>query len=971
MIFNRIKKIEVEILRRALNCRFLFTQIFLILVFAYSIDAQQKGSVSGRVLDGNDSSPLWGANVIIKGTVIGNTTDDEGKFKIPNVPSGSYTLVFSYVGFSVIEKKIVIEENKTVFLEIKMTPTTIEGKEVVVSAQLQGQQAAINQQLSSNSIVNIVSKDKIQEMPDQNAAESLARLPGISLERNGGEGQKVIVRGLSPKYNNITINNEKIPSTDGDDRSVDLSSISPDMLAGIEVYKSLTADKDADAVGGTINFTVKKANQNFHSDVRFSGGFSSQEKYYGNYRGSLSLSNRYLDNALGVIATANIQSADRSSDAQDVSYSFASQTTTNALLKVDNLNLADTKEKRNRYGASLAVDYNLGDGSLLFSGFWSRTDRDNVRRRKRYQISSGRTQYEFRESISNLQLFTSALQGEHNLGIFQVDWSTSYSLSDQRTPDEYNNIFQELSSLLGTIVTNQGPELIPQGVKNDLNNTTFKESDLTSYKMLEHHFTAQLNTKFHFSLDNDIAGYIKFGGKIRINRRDRDNTQFWTSHFNIDSIGAVAFKKPQTLYRNFTLNSARRIILGNFLTQDNVVGNFLDGQYDFGVNIDKKLLDDFLANMRDVKTLSGKSLYIQNPQIDLQDYSASENVTSAYAMADIKLTSRLNIVPGIRFENTYNDFKSIYGTPVTGDDETPDLFGAKDTVGSRTYYDFLPMIQMKYQVADWFDIRAAVTKTLSRPNYFNLVPWEEILWLTNEMHKGNPTLKHTQVWNYDLFFSVYNQYGLFTIGGFYKKLWDVDYIRQSRIVGGLYNGFMLTQPVNAELPSTVYGTEIDLQANLTLLPSPFDGIVFYANVSFIKSKTYFPYYAVGPRSPLPPFAATIIDTVREGSMPGQADYIGNLSIGYEKKGFSARISAIFQGKSLSFVGPRAELDGFTDKTTRWDLAVQQKLFEGFNLYLNVNNLSNIPERSLVGVWNYPTNEVYYGWTADFGIKYKL
>ena len=947
----------------------------LLLLFILSTSfsyAQEKGVVTGRVLDSTDGSPLWGASILVKGTSMGTTSSDVGKYRISQLPAGKITLIFRYIGYVTFEKQVNVKENQPVNIDVELKPTSIEGKEMVVTAQLQGQQAAINQQLSSNSIVNIVSKDKIQELPDQNAAETLARLPGISLQRNAGEGQKVIIRGLSPKYNNITINDEKIPSTDDQDRSVDLSSISPDMLAGIEVYKSLTADKDADATGGTVNFTIKKAPDNFQSDLKFQGGYGSQEKYYGNYRGAFSLSDRFWDNTFGIIATANIQRANRSSDEQNVTYSYASTTSTGALVKVDNLNLVDTKEIRDRYGASLAMDYDLGNGSLFFSGFWSKTDRDEVRRRKRYQITNGRTQYELRESTINLDILSATLKGVHNLDFLNLDWSVSYSESNQKTPHEFNNIFQELSSLTNQIVINQGPELIPYGVKNDLSNTTFKESDLTSYSVLDRNLTAQLNAKINFDFGNEVAGYLKFGGKVRWNKRGRDNTQYWTSYFNIDSVGVISSKYPNSLYRPFALTSGRKILMGNFLSQDDVVGQFLNGAYDFGVSLDQGALDDFLSNMRNAKLQSGKPLFVLNPQTDLQDYNASENILASYVMAEVRLTPKLLLIPGVRFERTFNDYKSIFGTPSYDEDSTPNLAGAKDTTGSRSYYDFLPMFQLRYKVNDWSDIRAAATKTLSRPNYFNLVPWEEILYLDNNINKGNPNLKHTQVWNYDLYFSMYNQYGLFSAGGFYKKLWDIDYLRQSRIHdGGKYNGFMITQPVNAENPSTVYGVEFDIQANLTLLPSPFDGIVFYANLSIMKSKTYFPYFAIGPRSTLPPFTPTIIDTVREGTMPGQADYLGNLSIGYEKGGFSGRISVVFQGKSLSYVGPRAELDGFTDQLTRWDIAIQQKLFEKISAFLNINNLSNTPESSSLGVLKYPTDEEFFGWTVDLGIKYKL
>ncbi len=150
-----------------------------------------------------------------------------------------------------------------------------EGEEVVVTAQARGQLAAINQQLSSNTIKNVVSADRIQDVPDVNAAESVARLPGISLIRSGGEGQKVAIRGLSPKYNVTMVNGVRMQSTDRDDRSVDLNMIAPNILSGIEVTKALTADMDADAVGGTVNLRIGKAAEGLKGNFSVQGGYGS------------------------------------------------------------------------------------------------------------------------------------------------------------------------------------------------------------------------------------------------------------------------------------------------------------------------------------------------------------------------------------------------------------------------------------------------------------------------------------------------------------------------------------------------------------------------------------------------------------------------------------------------------------------------------------------------------------------------
>jgi TonB-dependent receptor len=340
-------------------------------------------------------------------------------------------------------------------------------------------------------------------------------------------------------------------------------------------------------------------------------------------------------------------------------------------------------------------------------------------------------------------------------------------------------------------------------------------------------------------------------------------------------------------------------------------------------------------------------------------------------MTEINIGKRIMLLPGVRYEYTENDYSSIFGTPSVSEEGQQIIGSLTDTTGGQTYDDLLPMVHLKYNATDWFDLRLAVTKTLSRPNYFNLVPWRRIIHFDGTIEQGNPSLKHTVAWNYDAFISFYNNLGLFTIGGFYKELENIDYLRTSRLTEGEYSGYELTEPVNDENITTVKGFEIELQTNFRYLPKPFDGIVLYANYSRIFSQTFFPLFEVGPRSTEPPYGFTIIDTVREGRMPGQADYIANLSIGYEKGGFSGRLSMIYQGPTLQTVGTRSELDGFTDDYVRWDMVFRQNITSGFSIYANLNNITNKAEKAFLGSRNFPTKQEYFGWSAEVGLRYKF
>lgn len=936
-----------------------FFSLISYLVFTPSeLAGQGTGNLSGTVVDASDNNtPLAFASVFVEGTNIGTTTDVEGKFRLYNVPAETHLLVCTYLGYERFEQEIQVTAGQLLSLKIAMTQAGLTTDEVLITAQLKGQRAAINQQINSNTIVNVISKEKIQELPDQNAAESIGRLPGIAVLRDAGEGTKVVVRGLSPRFNSITVNGVRVPSTDPEDRSVDLTMVSTDALEGIEVYKALTPDRDGDAVGGAINFVTKKAEEGYHGNVRILTGYNNHEEEFGQWRANANLSNRFFNNKLGIILSGNYQRVNRSSDLLDAGYvQQGIDNNGKSILGINNLNLADRLEVRYRYGGSLSLDYQLKNGFVQATSFWGRTDRDESRRRRRYRVGASYQEIEALDREINQFLSTNTFNGEYNIRFLKMklSWLTSYSTTNRDMPFSNLSRFRELGAFTGDLIEDQGPERIPEGAKNNLDETYFQDGTLDVDEIQDRNATAQVDLTIPFSLGSPFNGFFKMGVKVRDKERKRDLTSNFTS---FGGIPAIIDDFPE----RFQLDARGRISIYNYLT-DFTPPNFLEGQYAFGPALDIEALNDFAETYR--------SYYMIDALTDLTDYQAQEQVRAAYAMAEFHFfDKKLMLLPGVRLENTRNEYSSVFGTPLTGGF----VSGLRDTSGTRTYTEVLPMVHLRYKFAPWMDLRLAATKSLSRPNYFNLVPWQRINHFEGIVEEGAPNLQHTQVWNYDAFLSFYNTYALFTIGAFYKELVDIDYIRTSRITdAGPTRGYDYVRPVNAELAAEAYGLEFDLQANLTFLPKPFDGIVVSTNYSYIKAEAVYPFFQVGPeRSPEPPFQPVVIDTFRVGRVPGQAEQIFNLSLGYEKKGFSGRLSLVYQGESLGTVGRRPEQDGFTDAFERWDLQVQQKIGKsGFAIMFNLNNISNTPQKTSVGL-GFPTREEYFGWTGDIGVRYSF
>jgi len=926
-----------------------FIRLLVLIFFSISLSFAQTGIITGKVADASDGSPLWGTNVVIMGTTVGTISDAEGKFTLPSVPAGTRTILFRYVGYLTDSITIEVKGGMTATVNSKLKSDVIQGKEVVITAQLQGQQAAINQQLNSNTIVNIVSSDKIQALPDANVAESVSRLSGISIQRDAGEGSKVVVRGLSPKFNSITINGERIPATDPNDRSVDLSIISSDILAGIEVFKALTPDKDGDAIGGTINLVTKKAPNDFRLDIRAQNGYNSFVDKLGQYKFSLTASDRFFDEKLGGLVSLNSQRANRSSDVLTAAY--IGGTSTAPTIEISDLYLIARDEIRDRYSAGINLDYTLGDGFITFNNFFSETDRNEVRRRKAYRVDAFRTEYDLRGREIKSNVISNSFHGEYTFWGILLDGQASYSRSLQKTPFSNYSRFQEIGSFNNGMIVNQGPEKIPPYAINDLGATWFQYGTFNPDRVDDKDVTALMNVKIPFSVNEDVSGYFKIGGKYRKKNRMRNVDEFRTDFGVTDSI-AAAHPNDYALYQN-------HILISNFLDPSFSADNFLEGKYIFGPGLNQSKLDDFHSTYT--------SYYTKNFFTDLNDYFAGEKIAAAYVMMEINLFNAITIIPGVRYEKTSNDYNGKFGK-LKGN--LGQIGTIRDSLGGRTYEEYLPMFHIKYLVTEGFDVRLAFTKSLSRPDYFNLVPYQQISEAEQTVAEGNPNLLHTKSTNYDLFLSFYNRFGLFTAGTYYKKLKNIDYISSFRVVSNdQFNGYTRTTPVNSP-DAKVYGVELDLQANFLFVPEPFDGIILSANVSRIYSETYFPYFEIGPRSKTPPYKPIIINSFRKGRLPGQADWIYNITLGYEKGGFSGRISSVHQGQILQVVGVRSELDGFTDAFTRYDASISQAIYDGISIYANANNINNVPDGAFLGSKAFPTNAEYYGWSVDLGLKFK-
>lgn len=1022
--------------------------VLTFILTAFSLQAQ-KGTVKGVVTDAQTGEALVGANVVLSGNnAVGAATNLDGEYTINGVPAGTVTLVARYIGYEQVERTVTVESNQTITVDFELGAQTIEGEEVVVSAQREGQVQAINQQLSSDQIVNVVSEAKISEMPDFNAAQAIGRLPGVSTQKSAGEANKVVIRGMSPEFNSIQIEGTRLSSTGSsemglssdpnaganlnNDRSVDLSMVSPYMVRMISVYKSLTPDMNANTIGGAVNMELRKAPADPHWSAMYQQGYMAKSNTIGNYRAVLSGSNRFFDDKLGVYALANVESYDRNADNMSADYGIAGAAveidpeTGYRPVQVNSVSFNRHRETRNRYGANLILDYDLPDGAIKFVNMYAQINSDYTEYRQTLGYDDGRMDWALEQGENVTQQQLHSLKLDYDFGFMITDLSVSYTSSSNILDESPRFSFNQTNALtVSGDRDNQLPDELTRFVNFQGDSSVILRSgNLFSNDYQEERFTYKADFKIPFNVGDDVNGFFKVGGHIdnQINSTDQETPYL---AFNGSATGEgddIQSEMMRTIYREFNLTtdetgSINGVQLKN--ENDDLYDPFLNNRFgdvyfapdaDQLVNMLNFIIGEprFDASNEDVSSGAQGGWYDGPYQSLANDYEYEEDYYATYAMTKVSFWD-IMIVGGVRYENVDQEYFA-YNARDQRNAQAQIMYDTTSVTGN----DFiLPMGQIKYTPADWMDVRYSYSQTLARPDFTSLSP-KFTITQGNSIYTGNPNLKPAEAFNHDLSFSFHsNKLGLFTVGGFYKTIEDfvytasyqinaaqnagIDHISNytltcsqhyrdkygdeypsvgqcedgTQLIGPLNNAARVNRPSNNPNDATVKGIELDLQTNFWYLPEPLNNIVFGVNYSRIWSELEYPFYTSREVVDGRDITTVLVDSSFTGRLIDQPNHVLNSYIGFDYKGFSTRLSATFESNSATNNGGEyPENDGYTTDYFRLDFSARQKLpfLTNSELFMDVTNLNDERTRQVQKSTGGFRGIQNYGLSANLGIR---
>lgn len=992
--------------------------------------AFSQGSLSGVVSDSLTQEKLIGVNVVLVGTGIGNATNIEGEYKITNIPPKTYTVRISCIGY--IAKTVEVDFMRTINrLDIQLTPTVILGQEVVVTAQMRGQIAAMNRQVTSNTIVNVVSEEKIKELPDANAAEAIGRLPGVSILRSGGEATKVVLRGLSSKFSNITVDGIRVPATDSTSRDVDLSMISQGSLAGIELYKTLTPDQEGDAIAGSVNLVTRKAPSERVIRLDLKGDYNYLMRSTKQYDFSVRYAERYFDDFLGLQIQGNAERKVRSRE--DVRYTY--RTFKNSVLpdydpsttgldndySISQFRVDFTDEIRKREGAQVIFDANtLDSGTVKLSALYSSTERNISLFNRVYPAGAGGVNWDYTYRSSELRTSTvnTSLQGKNFFAGFETDWSVSYAHSKVNNPFDYQMIFTETPGVIAGQSVPSGrdhPEsyIIPYAA-NDYPAATLTTASLFQKENLERERAAALNVTREYRVTDVLFGQLKMGGKYRDRSRWRNEKEFddnaYLHGFYANRKDGSPIVLNGTRFENYYLHrTVGSPSLSDFIGASPSTRELL-GLYRMNPLIEVDAMRLWYELNKD--GISGASLaYNPNDQARLNQYVVTEQLSAGYIMNTLNIGQEATLIAGVRVEREDNDYRAEF-TP--GGLSTIGIIvsatsGITDTTASYGETIWLPNVQLTVRPTDFLSVRFAAYRALARPDYNLRIPRFVLTsGSPSPITLGNPALRDTKAWNYEFNTQIYSStIGLISFSAFYKKIDDLYHemsaVNISRSFDSLMtalgvtwqtvepfksllnrtNNYTVTVPYNSDRPSYAWGFEFEHQMNFGFLPGYLKNLTLSYNGSLTRSETYIiqsesrqdSVWQVNPRTgqgkwvPGTPYNISV-EVKRQSE--NQPKLFGNVALGYDIGGFSARVSVFYQGEFVQQYSTDGQSDVYVNSFTKWDLALKQEISKNVSVFLTVNNLTNEKEGTsrinTVRDWHLARTGELYGTSANFGVR---
>lgn len=824
--------------------------------------------------------------------------------------------------------------------------------DIVVTAPRQADEARETQR-QAPVLVNVQSAEEIKKYPDYNAAESLSRMPGISLSSDTGEGRFVNIRGIDANLNGANYGGVVLLNTfpagtaaSSSGRAVEFDTVPTGAIDGIVVYKTLSPDREAEGLGGQIELTPRTSKNIKRAFVEgeLSGGYEPLHKHGGPYSASIAAGAKF--GAFSLILTGSRKDDQRAIDDTEPSYANDGSGTTDLVLGRTDFRRYDYSRRRFGYGGEL--DFKPNDDHSFYlrgdvAGYIERAHKDHFYAgfdgnptapdAQGYVVDKFQPQVDIVDLQETHRNTVLAAGGNDKFGALEVDYRAAYSRATYNEGYYDEARFRGSDTYYGRYNDTADPKrFYYQFFKDAALTVPFVSTDVTQYNAnqarlsrfseqdVDQEYSGVFNIKHPLDLLGG-TGTVKAG--ISIRRRDKVVNDF--AGFGRASLDLGAFAQP----------------IGPSTT-------YYFGRYPVAPRANFQAVDNYVdANVP----------LAMSPGRDFRD---KENVYAAYAMYTGNF-GKLGVLAGVRVERTeatYGNFLST--TDVNGNSSISFVSNGKN------YTNVFPTVQFKYLILPDLQVRATYSTGIARPGFSQAGGFAGVDFTTvprPQFSAGNPNLKPTTGNNFDLDIEYYlPNGGIIQIGAFDKEF--KNYIFRSALinipspifaVGGFSSGDFITY-LNED--AYARGIEVAYLQKFTFLPGLLSGLGVEGNFTYVDSR-------------FKEYSAAVSGTGKDefGRLPGTSRYTWNLSGFYERDRLKLRLSAQYVSSSLFGLQGDQSLDTIQDARLTMDTSGSYALSKQFSFFYQIKNLLNTPLRYNDGSAARTQQIEYYGRTYEAGIRF--
>ena len=947
---------------------FSMKHLFLsIIVFLGFTSIAQTASLSGKIQDSKTNESLFGVKVILTGTGKGAISDGDGNFSIKGLATGKYTLEVRYETYNnLILQNINVKEGENLVINIPLDKVVMELGQVTVTAKVNkdSNTELLRLQRNSATVVDGINAETFKKTPDSKASDVFKRITGASVQDN----KFVVIRGLSDRYNFALLNGAALPSSESDRKAFSFDIFPSNMLDNLLIMKTATPELPGEFAGGVIDINTTESKETSFQNIQIGGSYNTITTFkdFRTYTGGstdflgLGSGSRALPDGLPTTeqfnAATNTEKAGLAKLVNSDWGSFNRKALPNLSLQYSIGRMIQLKEKR-KFGYVFAYSY---QNNFSFSQV--------TRREFEEQATGVITKNELKDSA-----FTQAVlnSGMFNLSFSfneknKIQFKNMYSIS---TDDKVNvrngkrdmdieSVYSEKSTnfwytqnnlytsqILGTHELNNKIKIKWVGSFSDvkreipfLRRTVYRQSDTTKpfnaviqpndistlgagnmfwSEMNEKIFNGKYDASYPFSIGL-LKNEVKIGGFH----------QYRTRTFSARNLGFSMYDPSGSANFNYSLLT---LPADQIFAPENM-GLMADGQGGFkleeGTNVD-------------------------------DSYQAYSFLNAGFLQLDSKLGDKLRMVGGARIE-AYNQ---VFNYVEFGSNQAKTI----DT----TVIDVLPSINLIYSPIQKINIRVSYSRTLSRPEFRELAPFNFYNFLNDNLTSGDPNLQRALINNYDLRFEFFPGSGqIISLSSFYKQFYNpIELLLRTGTSGTPELYFDNVQNV------VNYGAEFEYRMNLGALikkdsSSFLKNLTLYFNGALIRSEMNLGAVAALAEYP---------DTKRP--LQGQSPYLINAGIFYAgPKDFNVNISYNLVGQRIAIAGSIQEPSVWENGRNVIDFQLSKIIKNNIELKLNVKdvlaqdlvffqdiNKNKKYDKGVDSVWQ----EITFGQSISLSLKYNF